>query len=46
MFKFDEELYEDPKGDSSDYRERYSRLAVSDHRPVWAVFRTDSGDDD
>jgi len=46
MFKFDEDLFEDPTGNSNDYRERYSRLAVSDHRPVWAVFRTDAGDDD
>ncbi|MEQ9617739.1 MAG: endonuclease/exonuclease/phosphatase family protein [Deltaproteobacteria bacterium] len=46
IFKFDEVLYEDPKGDSDDYRERYSRLAVSDHRPVWADFRIDMSDDD
>jgi len=46
MFKFDEELYEDPTGDFNDYRERYSRLAASDHRPIWAEFRIDAGDDD
>jgi len=46
QFKFDEELFEDPAGDSNDYRERYSRLSVSDHRPVWAEFRIDAGDDD
>jgi len=46
MFKFDEVLFEDPGGDSNHYRERYARLAVSDHRPVWAEFRTDMADDD
>jgi endonuclease/exonuclease/phosphatase family metal-dependent hydrolase len=46
IFDFDEELFEDPSGDSSDYRERYARFAVSDHRPVWAKFRTDLTDDD
>ncbi len=46
IFHFDEELFEDPSGDSSDYRERYARLAVSDHRPIWARFRTDLIDDD
>jgi len=43
---FDEQLFEDPSGDSSDYRERYARFAVSDHRPVWAEFRIDLTDDD
>lgn len=46
IFGFDEELFEDPSGNSSDYRERYARLAVSDHRPVWAKFRIDLTDDD
>jgi endonuclease/exonuclease/phosphatase family metal-dependent hydrolase len=46
IFDFDEELFEDPSGDSGDYRERYARLAVSDHRPIWAKFRTDLIDDD
>jgi endonuclease/exonuclease/phosphatase family metal-dependent hydrolase len=46
IFNFDEELFEDPSGNSSDYRERYARLAVSDHRPIWAKFRIDLIDDD
>jgi endonuclease/exonuclease/phosphatase family metal-dependent hydrolase len=46
IFDFDEELFEDPSGDSSDYRERYARFAVSDHRPIWAIFRIDLMDDD
>lgn len=46
IYDFDEGLFEDPSGDSSDYRERYARLAVSDHRPIWAEFRTDLTDDD
>jgi endonuclease/exonuclease/phosphatase family metal-dependent hydrolase len=46
IFDFDEELFEDPSGNSSDYRERYARFAVSDHRPIWAIFRIDLMDDD
>lgn len=46
IYDFDEELFEDPSGNSSDYRERYARFAVSDHRPVWAKFRIDLIDDD
>ncbi|MCK5391055.1 MAG: hypothetical protein KAJ31_01370 [Deltaproteobacteria bacterium] len=46
MSKFDEVLFEDPGGDSNHYRERYARLAVSDHRPVWPECRIDMEDDD
>ena len=46
IYDFDEKLFEDPSGNSSDYRERYARLAVSDHRPVFAKFRIDLMDDD
>jgi endonuclease/exonuclease/phosphatase family metal-dependent hydrolase len=46
IFDFDEELFEDPSGNTGDYRERYARLAVSDHRPIWAKFRIDLTDDD
>jgi len=46
MFKFDEILFEDCKSNTCRYREDYARFAVSDHRPVWAEFRIDSGDDD
>ncbi|MGB7290934.1 MAG: endonuclease/exonuclease/phosphatase family protein [Thermodesulfobacteriota bacterium] len=46
MFKFDEELFEDPGDGSKEYREQYARFAVSDHRPVWAEFRIDMVDDD
>jgi len=46
IYRFDEDLFEDPGGNSNHYRERYARLAVSDHRPVWAEFRIDMGNDD
>ncbi len=46
IYDFDEKLFEDPAGASDDYRERYARLAVSDHRPTWAKFRIDLIDDD
>ncbi len=38
VFRFDEEMYGD--------EDRKASREVSDHRPVWAVFRTDAGDDD